>query len=183
MRRSCSWSASGKIVTTTTPSTKATSHSVFGAISVIGVVNLSMREAGNIKKRRVVGAKRRKGPEDKLTVSSGTTDEHYLQFLNDTMDIIDEFPEMKGSSIIMDNAPIHVPDLIDSVVIRRGYVLVYLPLYSPELNPIEHFWAILKGKVKHDKLKDVEKFTSRNIEASEAVPVKHIQDTIRHYVN
>ena len=28
----------------------------------------------------------------------------------------------------------------------RGYRVMYLPPYSPELNAIENFWAIVKGK-------------------------------------
>lgn len=41
---------------------------------------------------KVVGAKKRKTPEDKLTVPSGTTGDHHLLFLNDTMNIMNEFP-------------------------------------------------------------------------------------------
>lgn len=83
----------------------------------------------------------------------------------------------------MDNAPIYAPGLIDHVILNRGYRPVYLPPYSPELNPIEQFWAILKGNVKRDKPKDVETLISRIIEASEAVPVEYTKNTIQHSVN
>ncbi|KAI8880092.1 hypothetical protein K501DRAFT_192109 [Backusella circina FSU 941] len=83
----------------------------------------------------------------------------------------------------MNNAPIRAPGLIDHVILNRGYRPVYLPPYSPELNPIEQFWAILKGNVKRDKLKNVETLTSRIIEASEAVPVEHIKNIIQHSIN
>ncbi|ORE22707.1 hypothetical protein BCV71DRAFT_171299, partial [Rhizopus microsporus] len=36
------------------------------------------------------------------------------------------------------------------------YIPVYLPPCSPELNPIEQFWKVLKDRVKRGKLKDVE---------------------------
>ena len=55
------------------------------------------------------------------------------------MDIMDEFPEMRGYFIVMDNAPIHIPEVIDHIIINRGYTPVCLPPYSPELNPIEQF--------------------------------------------
>lgn len=183
MRRSRGWSKRGTQAIITTPSARGVSHTVIGAISAIGVVNLSMREAGNVKKRKVVGATKRKTPEDRLSVPKGTTGGHYLQFLNDTMDIMDEFSEMKGYFIVMDNAPIHIPEIIDPVIIKRGYNPVYLPPYSPELNPIEQFWAIVKGKVKRNKLSDVESLTTRIIEASEAVPVEHLRGFIQHSVN
>ncbi|KAG2191411.1 hypothetical protein INT47_012674 [Mucor saturninus] len=183
MRRSRGWSQRGTEAIITTPSARGVSHTVIGAISAIGVVNLSMRESGNVKRRKVVGATKRKAPEDKLSVPKGTTGGHYLQFLNDTMDIMDEFPEMKGYFIIMDNAPIHVPGVIDPVIVKRGYTPVYLPPYSPELNPIEQFWAIVKGKVKRNKLSDVESLTTRITEAGESVPVEHLVAFIQHSVN
>ncbi|KAG2209421.1 hypothetical protein INT47_008263 [Mucor saturninus] len=183
MRRSRGWSQRGTEAIITTPSARGVSHTVIGAISAIGVVNLSMRESGNVKRRKVVGATKRKAPEDKLSVPKGTTGGHYLQFLSDTMDIMDEFPEMKGYFINMDNAPIHVPGVIDPVIVKRGYTPVYLPSYSPELNPIEQFWAIVKGKVKRNKLSDVESLTTRITEAGESVPVEHLVAFIQHSVN
>ncbi|KAG1471987.1 hypothetical protein G6F56_001802 [Rhizopus delemar] len=123
----------------TTRSARRVSHTVMGAISAIGVVNLSMSESGNVKRKKVVGATKRKAPQDRLSVPKGTTGCHYLHFLNDTMDIMDEFPEMRGYFIIMNNAPIHILEVIDYIIINRGYTLVYLPSYSPELNPAERF--------------------------------------------
>ncbi|KAG2191303.1 hypothetical protein INT47_005744 [Mucor saturninus] len=183
MRRSHGWSQRGTEAIITTPSARGVSHTVIGAISAIGVVNLSMRESGNVKRRKVVGATKRKAPKDKLSVLKGTTGGHYLQFLSDTMDIMDEFPNMKCYFIIMDNAPIHVPVVIDPVIVKRSYTPVYLPPYSPELNPIEQFWAIVKGKVKPNKLSDVESLTTRITEAGESVPVEHLLAFIQHSVN
>ncbi|KAG0734285.1 hypothetical protein G6F57_008114 [Rhizopus arrhizus] len=137
MRRSRGWSAKGSAVIVETPSTKANSQTVIEAISAFGVVNLTMREFGNIKRRKIVDTTKRKAPEDRISIPKGTTSGHYVQFINDTMDIMDEFPEMRGFHIIMDNALIHVPSIIDPVIIRRRYIPVYLPPYSPELNPIE----------------------------------------------
>ncbi|KAI8884478.1 hypothetical protein K501DRAFT_161332, partial [Backusella circina FSU 941] len=123
------WSKRGTEAIITTSSARGVSHTVIGAISAIGVVNLSMRESGNVKRRKVVGATKRKAPQDRLSVPNGTTGDHYLQFFNDTMDIMDEFPEIKDYFIVMDNAPIHVPQIVDPVIISRGYTPVYLPPY------------------------------------------------------
>ncbi|KAI8877787.1 hypothetical protein K501DRAFT_157467, partial [Backusella circina FSU 941] len=53
-------------------------------------------------RRKVVGATKRKTPGDRLSTPKGTTGSHYLQFLNDTMNMMDTFPEIKGHLIIMD---------------------------------------------------------------------------------
>lgn len=76
--------------------------------------------------------------------------------------------------------PVHIPSVIGLVILNRGYVPVYL---SPELNPIEQLWAIHKGKVKRNKLKDVEALTVRIIEGIEAVHVGHLQIIIQDSVN
>ncbi|KAG1473609.1 hypothetical protein G6F56_000857 [Rhizopus delemar] len=81
MTRGRAWSAIGKPAIVETPSGRAVSHTVLGAISSAGVVNVSMREPGNIKRRKVVGATKRKTPGDKLSVSSGTTGSHYMHYI------------------------------------------------------------------------------------------------------
>lgn len=98
-----------------------------------------MREPGNVKRRKVVRATKRKAPGDKLSMPNGTTDAPYMYFIIDTMNIMDAFPDMQGFHVVMDNAPIHVPSIISPLIEKRGYVPVYLPPYSSKLNPIEGF--------------------------------------------
>ncbi|KAI8882916.1 hypothetical protein K501DRAFT_185562 [Backusella circina FSU 941] len=83
----------------------------------------------------------------------------------------------------MDNAPIHGKAVVDPIIIKRGYIPVYLPPYSPELIPIEQFWKVLKDRVRRNKSNDVEDLTSRIIEGSEDVPVEHLQNFIQHSIN
>lgn len=45
----------------------------------------------------------------------------------------------------MDNVAFHQVDGVKEAIEKRGARLVYLPPYSPELNPIEPMW----GKIKH----------------------------------
>ncbi|KAG1470675.1 hypothetical protein G6F56_002543 [Rhizopus delemar] len=73
--------------------------------------------------------------------------------------------------------------MIDPLIEKRGYIPVYLPPYSPELNPIENFWSTVKSKVKRHSLKDTETLTSRIVEACEEVSLQHLQNYIQHSVN
>jgi len=50
----------------------------------------------------------------------------------------------KGTVIVMDNASFHSKKQFFSVAQNAGCKLIFLPPYSPELNPIEKFWAWLK---------------------------------------
>lgn len=50
--------------------------------------------------------------------------------------------------IVMDNAAFHRKCQLVSMAESQGHSLIFLPPYSPELNPIEHFWAWLKAKLR-----------------------------------
>lgn len=63
---------------------------------------------------------------------------------------MDKYPEMKGHYLIMDNAPIQTSKIIRKVIEPRGYRYIYLPAYSPELNPIEQFRSVVKSGVKRE---------------------------------
>lgn len=48
----------------------------------------------------------------------------------------------------MDNASFHRTDRVKQLCADAGVQLVYLPPYSPDLNPIEEFFAQLKAYVR-----------------------------------
>jgi hypothetical protein len=52
MRRSRGWSAKGSAAIVETPSTRADLQIVIGATSAFGVVNLTIRESEDIKKKK-----------------------------------------------------------------------------------------------------------------------------------
>ena len=59
----------------------------------------------------------------------------------------------KRQIVIMDNASIHKRKEIRDAIEKAGCHLVYQPPYSPDLNPIEHFWSWLKRKIRSLKIK------------------------------
>ena len=64
-----------------------------------------------------------------------------------------------GQVVIMDNASFHKSQRTRELIESVGCKLVFLPPYSPDLNPIEKFWANMKrwikGKISSfDKLYD-----------------------------
>ncbi len=54
----------------------------------------------------------------------------------------------KETVIVMDNAAFHRKKQLFSIAEENGYRLIFLPPYSPELNPIEKFWSWLKRHLK-----------------------------------
>ncbi len=58
-------------------------------------------------------------------------------------------PALKpGTTIVMDNASFHRKKHLFSIAHAHGFHLIFLPPYSPELNPIEHFWSWLKRSLR-----------------------------------
>jgi transposase len=49
-----------------------------------------------------------------------------------------------GSLVVMDNAPFHNKPKIAEILEQHGHKLLPLPRYSPDFNPIEQAFAILK---------------------------------------
>ncbi|CEG71935.1 hypothetical protein RMATCC62417_07578 [Rhizopus microsporus] len=62
----------------------------------------------------------------------------------------------------------------------RGYRCVYLPSYSPELNPIEQFWSVVKSKVKQSKLLETETLMTRISEVSNSLKLSNFKGFVWH---
>jgi transposase len=76
----------------------------------------------------------------------------FLQFL-------DEFlvPVLKpGQIVILDNAKAHKVDGMRERIEGAGARVLYLPLYSPDLNPIEMAWSKVKQFLRKAQARTVE---------------------------
>jgi len=55
-----------------------------------------------------------------------------------------------GQVIIMDNAPFHRSTRIRELIEKAGCDLLFLPSYSPDFNPIEHWWHKVKTAIRKE---------------------------------
>ena len=53
-----------------------------------------------------------------------------------------------GHTLVMDNATFHKGGRIQSIMQEAKCDIVYLPPYSPDLNPIEHHWSSIKHHIR-----------------------------------
>ena len=58
-------------------------------------------------------------------------------------DLLNKVPDQ--SVVILDNASFHKRLDTQVLLSQHGHTLLFLPPYSPDLNPIEHTWAKLKA--------------------------------------
>jgi transposase len=73
----------------------------------------------------------------------------FEDFIEQLLQHCGKWPEPK-SVLVMDNASFHHTDRIRQICTGAGVKLIYLPPYSPDLNPIEEFFAELKAFIKRN---------------------------------
>jgi transposase/transposase-like protein len=175
LSRTMAWSQKGTRAVVVQPKTRAKTTTILGAISSHGIINIKVRipYTESSKKRRITGE-----PKAKKTV--GTVTGHYFNFIYDTLEVLDRHEQFKGHYLLMDNAPIHSSEQIRRLIESRGYGCVYLPPYSPELNPIEQFWSIVKSKIKREKFLEEETLNSRIVNACNQVYLEDLQGFCRY---
>ena len=62
----------------------------------------------------------------------------------------------KGQTVYMDNVSTHQVDGVKQAIEARGARAIFLPAYSPDLNPIEQFFARLKSFLRKTKARTVD---------------------------
>ena len=71
------------------------------------------------------------------TFSGGTTVERFKRYLE-----TDLLPHLNGNSVlVMDNMKSHHAKAVKNLLDSSGIRYIYLPPYSPDLNPIEKLWS------------------------------------------
>jgi transposase len=103
-----------------------------------------------------------------MAYEGGTTREAFARFVNEAL-----VPSLHpGDVVVMDNLRAHHSDGIASAIEAVGASVLYLPSYSPELNPIEMTWSKLKGL-----LRRAEARTLRTLAAALSISSNEISQT------
>ena len=89
----------------------------------------------------VLSAIRQDGPFACMTFEGGTTKERFREYLETVL-----LPSIhEGDYVIMDNLRTHHCNFVGKLIQEKGAIPLYLPPYSPDLNPIEKMWSKLKS--------------------------------------
>ena len=93
----------------------------------------------NKKRTHVIGALSDHQLLQIQTFQTPINSHHFKSFMQDLLPTLD-----KPSVIVMDNASFHKKKDIIELIQHSVHTLEFLPVYSPDLNPIEHTWAYFK---------------------------------------
>ncbi|KAG1141631.1 hypothetical protein G6F37_011133 [Rhizopus arrhizus] len=70
--------------------------------------------------------------------------------------------------------------LVDGFFTEYSYKVMYLSPYPPELNPIEQFWGVVKGKMKRDRLLAEENLSDQIADACNDVLISDLYGFCNH---
>ena len=88
-----------------------------------------------------VGALRRQGISATMVIDEPIDGEVFLTYVEQVL-----VPTLSsGEMVILDNLASHKVAGVQQAILGAGATLLYLPPYSPDLNPIENFFAKLKA--------------------------------------
>lgn len=90
----------------------------------------------------MIGGMALDGPRGLMTTPGSMNTDRVVEFMSSKLDI------NPGDVVVLDNAPVHKGARVRAAVEARGATVLFLPPYSPELNPIEHLWSTLKAKLR-----------------------------------
>ncbi len=107
---------------------------------------------GHWKMLTILGALSHTGMLAVMTVEAATDREVFLTYLEQVL-----CPKLRsGHVVVMDNLSAHKVAGVRERIEQTGATLLYLPPYSPDLNPIEKAWSKLKQKLRAVKARSVE---------------------------
>jgi transposase len=95
----------------------------------------------------ILGAMSLSGMIATMTIEEATDADIFLAYIEQVLS-----PRLKpGDVVVMDNLSSHKVNGVRDSIEKAGAELLYLPPYSPDLNPIEKAWAKLKQLLRSAK--------------------------------
>ena len=126
------------------------------------------RNRGNVT--TLIGALARDGIRALMTIEAATTGEVFQAYVQHFL-----APTLKrGDVVVLDNAAVHKSAAVRKLIEAAGASVLFLPPYSPDLNPIEMTWSKLKSILRKLEARTRDTLTVAVGQAMEAVTTKDV---------
>jgi transposase len=86
----------------------------------------------------------------------------------------------RGDIVVMDNNPIHKLDEIEDAIEAAGAWVLFLPTYSPDLNPGEPCWSKVKSRLRSLKPRTLPDLLDALVQAFSAITQHDILNWFQH---
>jgi transposase len=130
---------------------------------------------GHWKIMTVLGAMSLRGMIATMTIEAATDAEIFLAYVEQVL-----CPALRpGNVVVMDNLSSHKVSGVNKLIAAAGAEVLYLPPYSPDLNPIEKAWAKLKQMLRTAKARTKEDLERAIAEALKLITAENAQAWFR----
>jgi len=115
--------------------------------SLVGERAVGKAPKNHGKNMTVVGAIALDGIRAMMAYEGGTTKPAFLHFVRHAL-----VPSLRrGDVVVWDNLKAHYAEGVREAIEEVGATVLFLPPYSPELNPIEPMWSKLKTLLRREE--------------------------------
>ena len=123
-----------------------------------------------------LGAMSLRGIEAAMTIDAATDGEIFRVFIDQVL-----LPRLEpGHVVVLDNLSAHKVAGIREKIESRGAELLYLPPYSPDLNPIEKAWSKFKQFLRSAKARTQEALDKAITEALQTITAANAHAWFNH---
>ncbi|KAL4494473.1 hypothetical protein ABPG72_018365 [Tetrahymena utriculariae] len=138
-----------------------------------------VREQAQTKNYTLIGALEENSFIGYMIVEKGAKQEQFMGFMSLLIKNLLNRGDLQNCLFVFDNARIHYSNLM------REYLLKYIPHlflapYSPQLNPIEKLWALLKSKLSKRSVRDLPSLLRNLLACSQSIAPSDIQKIFRY---
>ena len=110
-----------------------------------------------------------RGLEAPMTIAEPTDGDIFLAYIEQVL-----CPRLRpGQVVVMDNLSAHKVSGVRELIEARGARLLYLPPYSPDLNPIEQAWSKIKQVLRSLKARTAETLDHAVAEALKTITAEN----------
>jgi len=85
-----------------------------------------------------------------------------------------------GDIVLLDNSSVHKAKGVLDLLIERGVIVLFLPPYSSDYNPIEMLWSKMKSFLRKEKARTYETLIDAIRLALENIPLDDISAWFKH---
>jgi transposase len=131
---------------------------------------------GHWKVLTTLGAMSLRGIDAVMTIESATDAEVFRAYVEHVL-----CPKLKPCDVVvLDNLSAHKVTGIRELIEARGAGLLYLPPYSPDLNPIEKAWSKFKQFLRAAKARTAEALDQAVTDALKTITADNAAAWFRH---
>ncbi|MGA7831404.1 MAG: IS630 family transposase [Terracidiphilus sp.] len=124
----------------------------------------------------ILGAMSLRGITASMTIEEATDADIFLAYVEEILS-----PTLQvGDVVVMDNLSSHKVSRVSELIAAREAEVLYLPPYSPDLNPIEKAWSKIKQHLRSTRARSREELDNAITEALKLITPDNAKAWFRH---